>query len=533
MNAKVTMQRVGWIGGVLGLTTALVGCGPAESDPGSSVASGDALNSVNGLNSINGLNSTNGLNSINGFNSTNGLNSINGLNSTNGLMTTDGGRQTVSYLVRCALATGDTLAKQDQNGTWYTYNGAIGLAPQYKTGSCDSNCQEAISSCMLAHVNTSGTHIPLWMVAPMSAIGWGQSAWYPTREGTFFGNIFQADGSGNVRAHYCTAPTVLDDVVPGRLGANQNGAPYSDPYGNLGNCDNSCSMTGSLNGKTDGASSCPADSRTWSNPITVWRGQTFQAETSTLSGSAAVVSCSSCSQGKRVGYINGGGSGVGIGNVRVSVSGAQNLVVYYTNGDSSTRYLNISVNGGGAQHIAFPVVSAGNWDTVFGKTITLSGFVTGSTNSVSFMNDGSNGAPDIDWIEVMPSGGSTVEAETGLLGGSAQLTVCPSCSYAWRVGYFGPNSSLKLSNINAGSSGTHTVVVYYTSGDSNSRSIFASVNGGGAQFFSGVFPSTGSWDGVKSASLSMGGFNAGPNNTVTFSTDGSHSAPDIDFIQVN
>ncbi|HEY2729300.1 MAG TPA: hypothetical protein VGK52_05115 [Polyangia bacterium] len=532
MNAKVAIQRVGWIGGVLGLTTALVGCGPAESDPGTAVASGDALNSVNGLNSINGLNSTNGLNSINGFNSVNGLNSINGLNSTNGLMTTDSGRQTVSYLVRCALAAGDTLAKQDQNGTWYTYSGAIGLAPQYKTGACDANCQEAISSCMLAHVNTSGTHIPLWMVAPMSAVGWGQSAWYPTREGTFFGNIFQADGSGNVRAHYCTASTVLNDTVPGRLGANQGGAPYTDPYGNLGTCDGSCSMTGA-NNKIDGASSCPADGRSWTHPLTVWRGQTFQAETSTLTGAAAAVSCASCSQGKRVGYINGGGSGVVINNVRVSVSGSQNLVVYYTNGDTSTRYLNISVNGGGAQHIAFPVVSAGNWSAVFGQTINLSGFVTGSTNKVSFMNDGCNAAPDVDWIEVMPSGGFTAEAETGLLGGSAQLTVCPTCSYAWRVGYFNPNSSLKLSNINATSSGTHTVVVYYTSGDSCNRSISASVNGGATQVFSGVFPPTGSWDGVKSASISLAGFNAGQSNTITFSTNSSQTAPDIDFIQVN
>src|SRR6266851_2802630 len=111
MNGKVAMQRAGWIGGVLGLTTALVGCGPSESDPGTAQATGDALNSVNGFNSINGVYS------------------VNGLNSTNSLMTTDGGRQTVSYLVLCALAAGDTLEKQDQNGTWYTYSGAIGLAP--------------------------------------------------------------------------------------------------------------------------------------------------------------------------------------------------------------------------------------------------------------------------------------------------------------------------------------------------------------------------------------------------------------------
>ncbi|HXI58190.1 MAG TPA: hypothetical protein VNO55_19120, partial [Polyangia bacterium] len=189
--------------------------------------------------------------------------------------------------------------------------------------------------------------------------------------------------------------------------------------------------------------------------------------------------------------------------------------------------------GGAAQHVSFPVVSAGNWGVVSNQTVALSGFVTGSTNSVKFLADGTNGAPDLDWIEVMPSGGYTVEAETGLVSGTAQLTVCPSCSYAWRVGYFGPNSSLTLKNVNASTGGSHTVVVYYTSGDSVSRSIFASVNGGPAQLFSGVFPPTGSWDGVKSASLSLNGFVAGQTNTIKFSTDGSHSAPDIDFIQVN
>src|SRR6266404_2007207 len=145
-----TLRRVGWICGALGLTGALVGC----NDTQSSVSTGVVGSSTTGvsttesdLDSTNGLNGLNGLNAVNGLNSANGLNSVNGLAAGAGLMTTDAGRKTVSYLVRCALATGDSLVKQDQNGAYYTFTGAIGLAPQYKTTGCNKDCAEELSAC--------------------------------------------------------------------------------------------------------------------------------------------------------------------------------------------------------------------------------------------------------------------------------------------------------------------------------------------------------------------------------------------------
>ena len=50
-------------------------------------------------------------------------------------------------------------------------------------------CPEALSSCIMAHINTTGVHIPLWMTSPMTPIGWGRSPCYPTQEGTFFGQL--------------------------------------------------------------------------------------------------------------------------------------------------------------------------------------------------------------------------------------------------------------------------------------------------------------------------------------------------------
>src|SRR6185503_8085636 len=71
------------------------------------------------------------LSSFNGLTSLNGLTSINGLTSFNGLMTTSGGRKTITYLVKCALGASDSLVKQDQNGTNYTFAGGLGLCPAW------------------------------------------------------------------------------------------------------------------------------------------------------------------------------------------------------------------------------------------------------------------------------------------------------------------------------------------------------------------------------------------------------------------
>src|SRR3954447_3967662 len=113
-----TLRRATWITVTLGMTTALVGCGqaldPTSADTGDAPQEhGYALALTNGLAAINGLALTNGLAGVNGLANTNGLaltnglGSVNGLATTNGLMTTDGGRQTVAYLVRCALNAGD------------------------------------------------------------------------------------------------------------------------------------------------------------------------------------------------------------------------------------------------------------------------------------------------------------------------------------------------------------------------------------------------------------------------------------------
>jgi hypothetical protein len=319
-------------------------------------------------------------------------------------MTTTPGRTTVQYLVRCALAAGDSITAQDQNGASYTFPGQLGLAPGWKTGGCDATCQRAISSCMLAHVNTTGIHIPLWLVSPNPAIGWGTDPQYPNREGTFFGNIFAPNAaSGVVDAFYCNGAGFSKDTVPGRLGALQTGSPYTDPYLSTSNANGDCSPCDTR--RADGPTSCKADGIQFTSPITVWRGQTFQAENATLSNGLAPIQCSpgSCSNDQRVGYI-GPHATVTFNNVMSTTAGTRTLIVYYTNGDACSgpcaRYFSISVNGAAPQIFAFPVVTAANWNAVGAMPVVLSGFVAGAANTIVFKGDTSHAAPDLDWIEV-------------------------------------------------------------------------------------------------------------------------------------
>jgi hypothetical protein len=123
---------------------------------------------------------------------------------------------------------------------------------------------------MLAHINTAGIHIPLWIVAQNPTVGWQTSPDYPNQEGSFFGNIFVTGAHGApsnvVSAHYCNGAAFNVDVVPGRIGANQQNAPYTDPFPGTGYCRNYCTPAD----KPYAASGYKACNG-WNKVLTVWR----------------------------------------------------------------------------------------------------------------------------------------------------------------------------------------------------------------------------------------------------------------------
>jgi len=211
----------------------------------------------------------------------------------NGLMTSNAGRRTVAYLVKCALASNDSLTKQDQNGNSYTFPGGIGVCPAWKNAAADGPCQERISACMMAHINTAGIHVPLWLDASHSSIGWGlDKTNFPFNEGTFFGNII---GTGDLAyaskpgvtgpvAYFCDGAGFTagsSGVVAGRLGAGQANSPYVNPFGNGVLCKNTNAVpqyTYGTGGQSDpdGYKALYTSGGTaWNDAITVWRNNNY------------------------------------------------------------------------------------------------------------------------------------------------------------------------------------------------------------------------------------------------------------------
>jgi hypothetical protein len=264
--------RMPWI--FLGVGAALVGCGELQGEEDGS--DNAAATTDNGLRTANGLACDNGLRTANGLYMANGLSTTDGLASGSGLMTTALGRQQVSYMVRCALPIGASITKKDQYGTSYTFQGLLGLAPGWQNGACDTTCQEDVSACLLAHVNTAGIHVPLWIVSNNPVVGWGQDPNYPNQEAAFFGNVFQYGAHGTdpstVPQYYCTGAKYNVNPPDGRIGSAQVSPPYVDPFGSTyaACATNYNCAAADYPHQGDGFKACYG----WNRVVTVWRQNT-------------------------------------------------------------------------------------------------------------------------------------------------------------------------------------------------------------------------------------------------------------------
>lgn len=166
------------------------------------LALGNGLRFTNGFTLSNGFSVSNGLAVGNGLSLSNGLAYSNGLSASNGFMTHSAGRQLIKYIVECALPSGDYLSK---NG--YIFYGKIGLAPEWKYGSCGTACQEWVSACLLARTNEYGLTVNIDMRADDPAIGTAPGNWsFTEQEGAFFGNLFRSPPV----AYSCRGPDWLN-----------------------------------------------------------------------------------------------------------------------------------------------------------------------------------------------------------------------------------------------------------------------------------------------------------------------------------
>ena len=130
------------------------------------------------------------------------------------------------------------------------------------------------------------------------------------------------------------------------------------------------------------------------------------ASTGTLANGANIQSCSGCTSTNKVGYIGGASNGkLTLSNIRTSQA-TQSVRFDYINGEvgflgglDNERLASVSVNGGAAKTISFPL-SGYNWDTDVYKSylVELSGFSTTGTNTIVISGSGSNNGPDLDRI---------------------------------------------------------------------------------------------------------------------------------------
>lgn len=172
----------------------------------------------------------------------NGVVRINaGMNAqTNLTLDTDEKRKFYGYLVQCALPPETSLWVQ---GTQYT--GLLGLAPTWAYGACDQTCQEWVSACMMARVNSNGSSVKLSFRADHSRIGLNADSTYPTPEAGYYGNVFL----NPPEMYYCMLGGASQSAAAGRTCANRTsgcGFVFTDMCSNNATERASCTMNNNV-----------------------------------------------------------------------------------------------------------------------------------------------------------------------------------------------------------------------------------------------------------------------------------------------
>ncbi|MEM9457667.1 MAG: hypothetical protein AAGF11_26040 [Myxococcota bacterium] len=151
---------------------------------------------------------------------------------------------TARYVVECALSAEQRVTKE-VDGSLVEFEGALGLAPQWRDSACDQDCRQWVSACVLARTNVSGQTVMLWLQADHPALGTDPDPDYPHYEASFFGDVFADPEQAYLCPGLLTGPVFAQ--LEGRTCSNLVGG-WCDFTTYLG-CEllpTRCAFTGSL-----------------------------------------------------------------------------------------------------------------------------------------------------------------------------------------------------------------------------------------------------------------------------------------------
>jgi hypothetical protein len=197
----------------------------------------------------------------------------------------------LKYTARCALAEGQFLESAEANGARARrFPGSLGLAPEWRDGTCGSDCQEKVSACLVALTNRTGKHVELSLLSGSPSLGVAfrpsaADASFPHQEGAFFGNVFSGQAFTCRGRDAAKAPQVkrFCAVVPESCSGL---AAYRD----AGRCQDVCHQE--CRTLPDGSERCAAtvcrdpDGHVWRYPITAYLRNRIEAgNADSISGS--------------------------------------------------------------------------------------------------------------------------------------------------------------------------------------------------------------------------------------------------------
>ena len=187
-------------------------------------------------------------------------------------------------LVSCALPVGASVTVES-DGASYSFDGLIGLAPEWASAACDEACQEWVSACIVARINGYGVQVEILGRAdhPAIAPSAAEVVQFPVEEGAFFGNFFLdpprayacrgrsydplalsfriCTRDGETCGVQALGPCGALDGDTGRASARHVCEGYDETHGTYTRCHNRPSLPGS--------DLFPEPSRTYSRVITV------------------------------------------------------------------------------------------------------------------------------------------------------------------------------------------------------------------------------------------------------------------------